>query len=587
MNRLRALFWRCSIRKKIVAVTLIGIFGIGLAAFLVSLLTLRTILTQRLCQTNAATVETMASRIDEVFGNSTSAVVGISIDGSIRSQLDLLYSDQDAGQIGAMNTLREQLSNYTYTIVNTPASIALLTSDGRLIYNGDSLAQGDGAFLRQLYEDYMARFSFDSISGQVPVKEWLPNPLAAGEGDPVYCIAMPVRSLTGHNAAIVMMLIRTQYMLSYLEAGDDAWHTRVLVDAGGTIVMAADPEWIGRSVTELSANGTLPGNGAHADTGGAFLFCRRLDNFDGAIYDSMDAAYIDQELWTVAGNLLLLDLAAVALMAAAASLLARSITRPIVRLSERMAERQYADLASDSQGGDEVQVLEYSFDVMQENIRRLMEENRRQEQEKRTTEIRALQSQIRPHFLFNTLNTIRCAVQNENGAKAQDMILALSGLLRMTLVKGEELIPLREELQTLQYYQDIMRMRSSLRLETVYQIEHGLEELLMPKLLLQPLVENCLIHGLKRRRKDGRIAIAAAREADGVYIRVADNGGALDQEDTAAGEGGFSGIGVGNTRRRVQLYFGTASDLRLYVTGDGYTIAEIYLPGGPGPEKEE
>ncbi len=167
--------------------------------------------------------------------------------------------------------------------------------------------------------------------------------------------------------------------------------------------------------------------------------------------------------------------------------ISNSITRPLVRLSEKMSEREYTALANDSDqhGRNEVLVLEYSFRVMQENIRELMAANIQKEQEKRKTEIQALQSQIRPHFLFNTLNTVRYAIQNNNNQKAQDMILALSGLLRMTLVKGDELLPLWEELQTLQYYQNIMLMRTSMHFDTFYQIEPTLEQFLLPKLLLQ------------------------------------------------------------------------------------------------------
>lgn len=598
MKKLRELGARFSIRRKIMALVLLGIFSVGLVSFLVSFYTMRSILTQRICETNQSTLETMAGRIDEVLGNSTSAVVGISIDESIRGEVGALYSEQDTEVIRAMNSLRTRLSNYTYTILNIPASIALLIEDGTMIYNGDALTQSDEAFRRGVYADYLSRFSFDSIRGQTPIKEYLQNPLSSFPNDHVYCIAMPMRSLDEQNAAIVMMLIRTQYMLSYLTAGDEEWHTRVLVDADQTVVMANDPALIGKSVQAIAGEGRLPASGTYAANGNGYLFRQKLDGFNGSVLDWMDKGYIERELWTVARNLLVLNAAVVVAMIVIAQLLANSITRPIVRLSERMAERKYASLASDSPmaGGNEVRVLEYSFDVMQENIQRLMRQNIQKEQEKRRTELKALQSQIRPHFLFNTLNTVRCSIQNNNSEKAQNMILALSGLLRMTLVKGDELIPLREELQTLQYYQDIMLMRSSMHFETFYQIETGLEEYLIPKLLLQPLVENCIIHGFKCRKKDGEICISAVTQADGVHILIVDNGGALNPdmpEDTAPEKkrtDSFSGIGIGNTDRRIKLYYGEDSGVALYALGRSHTAAELTLPPvrrtGPQGEKE-
>lgn len=586
MKKLHELGNRLSIRRKIMALVLLGIFSVGLVSFLVSLYTMRSILTQRICETNQSTLETMAGRIDEVLKSSTSAVVGISIDESIRSEVAALYSDNDTEIIRAMNSLKERLSNYTYTILNIPASIALLIENGTMIYNGDGSMQSDETFRRTVYANYLAHFSFDTISGQMPVKEYLQNPLSPSPNDHVYCIAMPTRSLDEQNTAIVMMLIRTQYMLSYLTAGDEEWHTRVLVDENNRIVMATDSSLIGQSVNEVAGDVRLPATGTYASSQNGYLFRQKLDGFNGSVLDWMDKGYIENELWTVARNLLGLNAVVVVIMVVIAQLLSNSITRPIVRLSERMAEKKYAVLASDSPtaGGNEVHVLEYSFDVMQENIQRLMKQNLQKEQEKRRTEIKALQSQIRPHFLFNTLNTVRCSIQNNNSEKAQNMILALSGLLRMTLVKGEELISLREELQTLQYYQDIMLMRSSMQFETFYQIERGLEAYLLPKLLLQPLVENCIIHGFKCRKKDGEISISAVAQADGVHILIVDNGGMLkrDAAKSTAPEkkrtDSFSGIGIGNIDQRIKLYYGETSGVTLYQLDDSHTAAEISLP---------
>jgi len=575
-----------SIRVKIISLMLLGIIGIGIVSFAISFFAMRSILTQRICETNSSTVETMASRIDEVFGNSTSAVVGISIDESIRSQVSNLYSEQETEVIHAMNALRSSLSNYTYTIVNIPASIAMLTADGTMIYNGDSPGQSNIAFRQDVFRQYITRFSFQSISGQIPIKEYLPNPLSPSTDDLVYCIAMPMRSLDEAHTVIIMMLIHTRHMMPYLTAGDESWHTRVLTDANDQIVMSDDPALLGQNITDLTGGG-MPANGARTAGGDGYLFRRRLHSFNGTVYDLMDSSYIESELWTAARNLLLLDMAAMMVMVLVATLLSNSIIRPIVRLSERMAEREYASLARDTHlmGGNEVRVLEYSFDVMQENIRQLIELNHQREQEKRRTEIKALQSQIRPHFLFNTLNTVRCAIQNHNSDKAESMILALSGLLRMTLVNGEELIPLWQELETLQYYQDIMSMRSSMHFTTVYQVEAGLEDYRIPKLLLQPLVENSILHGFRCRKKDGELCVAAATEADGVHIMIVDNGGALEepppQPDSASRRkrtDSFSGIGLGNIRRRVQLYYGPGSQVRLYRFDDTHTAAELLLP---------
>lgn len=232
MKRFRQFASLFSIRRKIMAAVLLCIISIGVISFAVSYFTLKTILTQRICETNQATVETLANRLDEVISNSASAVIGISVDESIRGQVKALYSQDALTQIEAMNVLRRRLANYTYTIVNTPATISLLTQDGKLIHNGESIKQVDAENMAQVYRENIRRFSLDSVSGRTPIKSYLPNPLAKGTGpqDMVYCIMMPVTSPDDSDVALVLMLISMKHMTPYLKAGDEDIHTRVLVD---------------------------------------------------------------------------------------------------------------------------------------------------------------------------------------------------------------------------------------------------------------------------------------------------------------------------------------------------------------------
>ncbi len=307
---------RSSIRQKIMVLLVVGIIGIGTLSFVVSFITLRHILTQRICETNQSTTEIMANRIDELFASSTTAVVGISIDQRIQENVGTLYSGSQVEVIHAMNTLKDLLSNYTYSIVNKPASIAMLTADGTLIYNGDSFSHPGNTFLQQVYADYMARFSLGSVPRRSPIKAYLPNPLSAQPADNVYCIAMPVRSPDAQYSALVLMLIRTQYMTPYLEVGDEEYHTRVLADETGKIVMSPDASLIGQDLSSFTHGSSLPQSGKSIRIDDSYLFCEKLDSFNGTVYDKMNTSDIDSQLWMVARRLLLLDLIAVVVMSA-------------------------------------------------------------------------------------------------------------------------------------------------------------------------------------------------------------------------------------------------------------------------------
>ena len=134
---------------------------------------------------------------------------------------------------------------------------------------------------------------------------------------------------------------------------------------------------------------------------------------------------------------------------------------------------------------------------MRNNIKMLMQDNMDKERKKRDAELKSLQAQISPHFLFNTLNAVRWAAINNNTKKAADMVFALSNLLRMTVVKGNELITVEEEIENLKNYTAIFQMRHSIEFQLTCDIEEDIKQYKIPKLLLQPLVENAIIHGFE------------------------------------------------------------------------------------------
>ena len=202
--------------------------------------------------------------------------------------------------------------------------------------------------------------------------------------------------------------------------------------------------------------------------------------------------------------------------------------------------------------------------------------------------MKALQAQISPHFLFNTLNAVRWAAINNNAKKAADMVLALTNLLRMTIVKGDELITVEEEIENLKNYSAIFQMRHSIEFQLHCDIEEDIRQYGIPKLLLQPLVENAIIHGFEGIVTGGVIEITGMKRDGFVVISVKDNGvgispdSGLKVEDTRKLK--FSGIGIRNVDERIKLYFGEKYGLRLASTEGKGTSAEVWLPEQNGKE---
>ena len=186
-----------------------------------------------------------------------------------------------------------------------------------------------------------------------------------------------------------------------------------------------------------------------------------------------------------------------------------------------------------------------------------------------------LRMQLNPHFLFNTLHTISAFI-HENPDRADRMVARLSELLRRTLDLGEaQEVRLREELAFLEGYLEIERMRFEDRLAVELQVEPGVEEMLVPSLILQPLVENAIRHGIEPREDPGRVRISA-RRADGMLeLKVSDNGPGLPEVEAAPTR---EGVGLSNTRSRLAHLYGAKHKFDLTSAPGGGFEVRLLIP---------
>jgi two-component system, LytTR family, sensor kinase len=187
-------------------------------------------------------------------------------------------------------------------------------------------------------------------------------------------------------------------------------------------------------------------------------------------------------------------------------------------------------------------------------------------------QLNALRMQLNPHFIFNTLNAISALVERDP-AGVRRMIARLSELLRYTTDKNaRDLIPLREELDFLRRYVEIMEIRFQGRLRVTIGGPSDALEVPVPNLILQPIVENALEHGASRAEGAGEVAIVARLESDRLVVTVRDNGPGPDQSPQR------TGIGLTNTRARLAQIYGDAAHVTLATSGEGGAVAELVIP---------
>ena len=183
-----------------------------------------------------------------------------------------------------------------------------------------------------------------------------------------------------------------------------------------------------------------------------------------------------------------------------------------------------------------------------------------------------LKQQMNPHFIYNTLETIKWMTRLGNMDAINSTVVALGSILRYSLSDDTDMVSLGKELEQTYHYLLIQRLRHGQRFDMRIEVNEALHGCQIPKFLLQPIVENAIVHGLEPKIGNGNLIISAFREEDTVHIQVSDNGVGLENP-TSRGHG----IGLKNVRERIKLYYGDSYGVTLQRIKD-YTCAEITLP---------
>lgn len=267
---------------------------------------------------------------------------------------------------------------------------------------------------------------------------------------------------------------------------------------------------------------------------------------------------------------------------------ARYISRPVQKLKEDMRTAYKGDLSVRAQveTGDEFGQLSHQFNEMIGKIEELIEQLGRRDEEKRVLELNALQAQINPHFLYNTLASIRFLVEMDMKEQADTSLLALARLLKRTFSDYRELIPVKEELESLENYLVLMKNRYQDTFEWEIRMDEEVEDALVPRISVQPLVENSISHGFGQKKDMGHIYIHAQREEKDLLISVFDNGEGADLEKIKmllaskgdCQEGQVSSIGIRNVQERIRLSFGKDSGLSVCRLEHGGIRIDMRMP---------
>ena len=276
-------------------------------------------------------------------------------------------------------------------------------------------------------------------------------------------------------------------------------------------------------------------------------------------------------------------------------LITKKISKPILKLNESVKSYETGGTQEIYIGGSsEIRHLGYSVKKSYEQIEVLMQEIIRQQNERRKSEMDALQSQINPHFLYNTLESITWMVEAGRNTDAVFMISELAKLLRISLSKGRTVIKIADEIQHSRSYMNIQKVRYKERFETEFIIDEEINDYCTVKLIVQPILENAIYYGVGNMDEDdgGKITVRGEKKGDDIYITVEDNGMGMSEEvaqnilvDNNKVHKHGSGVGVINVHSRIKLMFGDEYGLEVYSEPDEGTRIVIHIPAIPYTEE--
>lgn len=385
----------------------------------------------------------------------------------------------------------------------------------------------------------------------------------------------------------VVIDIRFSKIANYIDAVGIGQHGYCFImDGEGQIIYHPQQQLIYSGLKEENTkrfdgmeNGTLWDNQA-------IYTVNTLNNYNWRI---VGVSYID-ELVTARKTQVVGILSGMLAIVVAAALissyvLSRKISKPIQSLVNAMAEFEknaenftYEDVG----GSSEIASLSQSFDQMVLKIQALMEKVRNEEISLRKTELKALQAQINPHFLYNTLDAIGWLCEEERSQDAVEMVNALARLFRISISKGHELIPIQKEVEHAGSYLKIQNFRYKNQFTYHFDVEESCLPYYCNKITLQPIIENAIYHGIDRMVDEGKIEITIREQGEDILFSIRDNGVGMTREQCAAvlnkEPGDQTGIGIKNVNDRIKIYFGEKYGIQIESELDEGTCVTICMP---------
>jgi two-component system sensor histidine kinase YesM len=465
------------------------------------------------------------------------------------------------------------------------------------------------AYVDDTYDKYgMTRISRDRFSGQDWYRKTLENPsktylssnvagrnIAADGGysvDDVFSLSKVVCGSGGEVLAVVLIDVRDDIIsdsINQVAIGENGFvfiideNKEMVYTPQNNVVLRVNPDW-------LNGGSTAPFNVRIMNE--SYQIRSEYSAYTG--WQTVGVFSIDEVMGSVNDILVVLMgtmLFTIMIVLFCSFRLATTVTKPISKLQSLMREAEMGNLAVrfNSLHSDEIGQLGRSFNHMIEHIDELIQQVYLEQRNIQDAQLKILREQIKPHFLYNTLDSISWMAREYEAADIVKLVDALTSMFRIGLSKGKDFITVREEAIHVKNYLYIQKIRYKEKLDYTVAVEPPAEEVIIPKLVLQPIVENAIYHGIKQKRGGGAVQVRAFLErGDEILIlEVGDNGAGmkpkkLSELNGALGKGfekaGQKGFGLYYIQKRIRLGYGAEYGITLESAEGEGTVVRVRLP---------
>jgi two-component system sensor histidine kinase YesM len=571
--------------------------GYGLTFALISLLFvvflflgIKSLMLDQIGQSRLDVLKQISERSNTIKSNTITISNLYRYDEHMRSYLSeekdqILESRQKA--INYLNELKETYDRVFHDI-GLNYDVVILGSNG---FQYSSRGKGDYDF-QGLESQLWYRQSYDSEDDMVFISSFQEKFDSTGIENPyVFGAFRQVMDEEGNILGTILVNIDEKYLEGLYSSVEENSNFYIF-DKKGNIVSSRDKDLLGKNFIGVKNFRRFYGVNQYnmiRKLGQDYLLSNYYDPETGwTIVEEMPCSVIFKPLHQAIAILLLLLSFCIFAGAGAAYYLSGRISKPIQKLCSLMDQVRQGDfdVISDIKGYEEVNQLKNSFNEMAKEIKKLMESVKQKEIKKRKSELDFLRAQINPHFLYNTLFSIQCMIELGNNKQAVLMMSAFIDLLKRTLSVDTDFILLEEEFENTKKYLVLQQIRYGDKVHFECEIEEKTKGCLVPSLIIQPIVENAIFHGLNAKEEPGLIVVESAICRDCLLITISDDGVGQSEEelmqlrdqleDREYRTGGS--IGILNVLNRIRINFGDSYGLLVESESGIGTTVTLKLP---------